>query len=90
MQQIKLKPRIAEHDLNVKIKNARRILLKGKDDVLVSLMFRGREITHPDIGVKILDKFVDGTSDIASVSSRTIKGNIYSLVLRLRRTEVEN
>ena len=78
-KEVKLRPRIAEHDLLVKIKTARRLLAKSR--VKVSVIFRGREMTHTDLGLKLLDRVIEGTKDMARVESRSNKGNIYSMIL---------
>lgn len=63
LKEIKLKPKIGEHDYQFKLRHAQRFLKKG-DRVKVTLTFRGREIVHPDLGRKILDRF---SRDIASI-----------------------
>jgi translation initiation factor IF-3 len=63
MKEIKLKPNIEEHDYQVKLKHIQRFLKKGHR-VKVTLTFRGREIVHPDLGRRILERL---TKDIALV-----------------------
>jgi translation initiation factor IF-3 len=79
LKEIKIRPRIAEHDLLTKIRNVRRLL--PKDRVKVSVTFRGREITHADIGDRLLDRVVEDTKDISKVEARFGKGNIHFVVL---------
>ena len=64
VKEIKLKPNIDEHDFQTKLKHARDFLLKG-NKVRVSIMFRGREMLHIDLGEKIVDRFCTSLSDIA-------------------------
>ena len=51
------------------MKNARKFLAKG-DKVKVSIRFRGRAITHKDIGREVLSRFAEETKDVASVESK--------------------
>ena len=64
LKEIRLSPRIGEHDLGVKVRKARGFLEKG-DRVKVNLIFRGREIQHIDIGKDKLQTFFEDLSDIA-------------------------
>jgi translation initiation factor IF-3 len=57
IKEVKLRPKTEEHDLQFKIKNARRFLEEG-NKVKVTIMFRGREVTHPEFGTTLLDKVV--------------------------------
>ncbi len=68
IKEVKLRPNIEEHDFQVKSKNARRFLSNG-DKVKVTIMFRGREITHPELGRKLCDKMAAELSDISAVES---------------------
>ena len=64
LKEIRVRPRVKEHDLETKIRTARKLLGDG-DKVKVFLIFRGREITHPELGVKLLRKVADDLKDIA-------------------------
>ncbi|MEW6574086.1 MAG: translation initiation factor IF-3 [Bacillota bacterium] len=55
IKEVKLRPNIEDHDFQVKMRNAMRFLKDG-DKVKVTLMFRGREIIHPQIGQKLLQR----------------------------------
>ena len=57
IKEIRLKPNIEEHDYQTKLRHLKRFLGRG-DKAKVSLMFRGREMAHKEIGQKILDRFV--------------------------------
>lgn len=63
VKEIKLKPKIGEHDYQFKLKHIQRFLKKG-NRVKVTLTFRGREVTHPDLGRKILERLL---RDIAPI-----------------------
>jgi translation initiation factor IF-3 len=64
LKEIRIRPRMKEHDLETKIKIARKLLEEG-DKVKLFVVFRGREITHPELGLKLLKKAADDLKDIA-------------------------
>ncbi len=66
IKEIQLRPRTDDHDLNVKLKHARRFLLDG-DKVKVNLRFWGREMAHQEIGVDLLKRVIGMLSDMSSV-----------------------
>ncbi len=66
LKEIKLRPLIAEHDVGVKIKNIRRFLLQG-DKVRVHMVFRGRERSHTDLGLNLLQEIIKKIEDIGLV-----------------------
>ena len=66
VKEVRLSPNIDDHDLNTKLKNAAKFLEKG-DKVKVSVRFRGREMTHTDIGREVLNQFAQGISEVGSV-----------------------
>lgn len=66
IKEVKMRPNIEEHDFHVKAKNARKFL-SGGDKVKLTIMFRGREITHPELGEKLSLKFVNELADISTV-----------------------
>ncbi|MGI5911891.1 MAG: translation initiation factor IF-3 [Syntrophomonadaceae bacterium] len=66
IKEVKMRPNIEEHDFQVKAKNARKFL-SGGDKVKLTIMFRGREITHTELGQKLSLKFVDELADISTV-----------------------
>ena len=68
VKEVRLSPSIDEHDFQTKIRNARKFLEKG-DKVKASIRFRGRAITHKDIGRKVLDRLATEVSDIAQIES---------------------
>lgn len=69
VKEIRLSPTIEEHDFNTKLKNGRKFLTKG-DKVKVSIRFRGRAITHKEIGQRVLENFADECKDIATVEQK--------------------
>lgn len=64
LKEIRVRPRVKEHDLETKIKIARKLLEEG-DKVKVFVVFRGREFTHPELGLRLLRKVADDLKDIA-------------------------
>lgn len=69
VKEIRLSPSIDTNDFNVKLKRVRKFIEKG-DKVRVSIRFRGRAITHKDIGRDMIEKMADETKDIATVVQR--------------------
>ena len=68
IKEIQIRPRTDEHDLNVKLKHARKFLLAG-DKVKVNLRFYGREMAHQDLGIKMLNEVSQRLDDISLVES---------------------
>lgn len=81
LKQIRIKPHIEDHDFETKMKQARGFLEK-KDKVRVNLFFSGREMAFRDQARTLLDKFIEGTADIAQVETGvTMEGRIMSIVV---------
>ncbi len=84
VKEVKLRPNIEDHDFEVKAKNARRFLSAG-DKVKVTIMFRGREITHPDLGEKLSVKLAEQLSDISAVEKNPkVEGKNMVMILTPR------
>jgi translation initiation factor IF-3 len=66
LKEVKLRPLTAEHDVGVKVKNIRKFLGNG-DKVRVSMIFRGRERSHTDIGLELLQEVIKKIEDIGVV-----------------------
>ncbi|WP_034542019.1 translation initiation factor IF-3 [Carboxydothermus ferrireducens] len=66
VKEIKIRPTIEEHDFQVKLKNVLRFLEDG-DKVKVTVMFRGRELSHPEIAYELLNKMAQEVGSIAVV-----------------------
>lgn len=89
LKEIKLRPRTDQHDLDFKLKNARRFLLEG-DKVKVTVMYRGREMVHREIGRKQLDRVVELLGPIASVESAPrMEGRLLFMILVPNREVIE-
>jgi translation initiation factor IF-3 len=69
VKEVRLSPTIEEHDFNTKLRNARKFLEKG-DKVKASIRFKGRAITHKELGQKVLDRFAEACDDIATVETK--------------------
>lgn len=68
VKEIKLKPNIDTHDFDTKLKHAREFVLKG-NKVRLTIVFRGREMLHRDLGRKVVEDFCRELSDIATVEA---------------------
>ncbi len=66
VKEVKLRINIEAHDFEVKAKNAEKFLA-GKDKVKVTIMFRGREISHPELGIEVCQRMAERLADIATV-----------------------
>lgn len=81
LKEIKVRPQINEHDLQFKMKNARKFLGQG-NKVKVTVFFRGREIVHKFNGQKVLDTIIAELDDIAGVEQRAkMEGNRMIMVM---------
>jgi translation initiation factor IF-3 len=69
LKEIKLRPKTDEHDFDFKVKHIRRFLAEGNKCKLV-IVFRGREIVHPETGQAMLDQVVKAVGDAAMVEQR--------------------
>ena len=89
MKEVKLRPRTDEHDLDFKLRNARRFLIEG-DKVKITLMFRGREIVHTAIGREQLDRVKEMLADIATVENPPrLDGRFMSMILVPNRDAIQ-
>ena len=66
LKEMKLRPKVAEHDFQTKFKGLKQFLEAG-EKVKVTIMFRGREMVHQDIGRKILDRVADDARQFAVI-----------------------
>jgi len=81
VKEIKIKPTTDDHDVQVKARHAREFIQKG-DKVRITCVFRGRELMHPEIGRKAVEKFCEDLSDIATPESEAkLMGRNLSTVL---------
>lgn len=81
VKEIKLRPRTGEHDFQVKMRHAKRFL-DHRDKVKVSVIFRGREMAHTELGVGLLKRVVEETSEFAIVEQGARReGRIMIMIL---------
>ncbi len=81
LKEIKFRPKVDEHDYNFKKRHIERIVGEG-DKVKATIFFRGREMAHPDIGRRILERLVEDLEGIAMAETRPSKqGNQMHIIL---------
>ena len=68
LREVRLRPKIEEHDLQAKIKTTKKLLEQG-NKVKVLLRFRGREAAYPELGWRVIRRVTEASKDIAAVSS---------------------
>jgi translation initiation factor IF-3 len=89
MKELRFTWRTATHDFNFKVKHAREFLEEG-NKVKATVMFRGREITHQEVGKELLDKFIEAVSDLSKVDSPAkLEGKKLSVVLSPDKTKAK-
>jgi len=69
IKEIRLRPKTGEHDIAVRIRNARRFLESGAK-VKVWMRFRGREVTHPEVAIALLRRIADELSDVGTIEQQ--------------------
>lgn len=81
LKEIKLRPKTDEHDFQFKVRHMERFLKEG-NKVKVTMIFRGREIMHPDIGERILRRVVEWTKDLGIVEQAPKReGRVMNMIL---------
>lgn len=84
LKEVQLRPAIDDGDFNTKLKHAREFLLHG-DKVRVLLKFRGREMSHQDIGMGIMNRFIQAVEDIAKQDSPVRQDRkVFSVTISVR------
>jgi translation initiation factor IF-3 len=68
LKEIRLRPKTGEHDIEVKVKHAREFI-EHKDKVLVTVVFRGRELAHMEEGEKLINDVIRRLEDVAKIES---------------------
>ncbi|MFB3909863.1 MAG: translation initiation factor IF-3 [Candidatus Eisenbacteria bacterium] len=85
IKEVKLRPKIEEHDFAFKLRNARRFL-QGRDKVKFTCIFRGREMTHSELGAALLEKVVEDLSDVGFVESKPLmEGRALVMIMAPRK-----
>jgi len=81
LKQVRLRPKIDEHDFESKSRIVRKLLGEG-DKVKVVVIFRGREITHPEIGWRLLQRMSESLKEVASAESQpAMDGRSMTMIL---------
>ena len=86
LREVRLRPKIEDHDLQGKIKITRKLLGEGSK-VKVRVRFRGRERVYPEMGVKVLQKLTESLKDVAMVSNWSTgeTGNMFAVLAPVSR-----
>ncbi len=81
MREIRLRPKIGDHDFEAKGRSARKLLADGAK-VKITIMFRGREITHPEIGWKLLQRMSETLKETATLERHAVlEGKRMNIIL---------
>lgn len=90
IKEVKLRPNIEEHDFNTKVRRAEKFLQDG-DKVKITIMFRGREITHAESGRELCERVEEEVAHIAKVEKRPkVEGrNMTMMLVPLKDKEKE-
>ena len=81
VKEVKFRPTIGDNDFNIKLNRAIKFLEKGKK-VKVTVFFRYRQLRRPELGVQIMDKVVELTSELAEVETRSrLEGRQMTMIL---------
>lgn len=81
LREVRMKPKIDDHDIDFKTRTAAKLLKQG-DKVKVTVMFRGREITHPQIGKALLDRVTSSLESIAMIEKDAmLEGRHMTIIL---------
>ena len=81
IKEVKFRPGIEPHDFEFKVRHARRFLEEG-NKVKATMMFRGRQMAHPELGLQVLQRVAEELQDIGKVeSSPSMEGRTMTMVL---------
>ena len=81
VKEVKFRPGIEDHDYAFKTRHARRFLEEG-NKVKLTMMFRGRQMTHPELGMDVLKRVTDDLSEVGKVEMQpSFEGRTISMVL---------
>ena len=89
LKEVKFKPHIEEHDYKVKLEMLRRFLMRG-DQAKVTMVYRGRELAHTELGRKILDRLIDDLKPISKVERNpALDGRFMTMVFGSDRDKIK-
>jgi translation initiation factor IF-3 len=81
VHEVRMRPRTGQHDIDLKVRTAERLLAEG-DKVKLSVMFRGREMSHPEVGHDVLQRALQKLTDVAGVEKPPgMEGRFLSVIL---------
>ncbi len=81
VKEVKFRPNVDEHDYDFKKNNAVRFLTQG-DKVKAVVQFRGREMTHQEIGRQVMQRLIQDLTEVGAVENRPhMEGNIFTVIL---------
>jgi translation initiation factor IF-3 len=81
LREVRLRPKIGDHDFNAKARTARKLLTEG-DKLKVTIMFRGREVTHPELGWKLLQRMAKDLEDVSVMERQpSMEGRRMNIIL---------
>lgn len=84
IKEVKVRPKTDEHDLQIKIRQIKEFLGKG-NKVKVSLMFRGREISHPELANRVIARIAEGIQDVGNIEMEPrLEGRFMTMVIAPR------
>ena len=87
LREVRLRPKIDNHDFEAKARSVKK-LLEGGDKVKVTVMFRGREITHLEFGWKLLQRMAETQKGVASIERQSVmEGRRMNIVLAPTATQ---
>jgi translation initiation factor IF-3 len=72
IKEIRVRPKTGKHDIEVKVTRAREFLLH-KDKVLVTVMFRGREIAHMEEGQRVIDQIIETLAEVSKIEAAPVR-----------------
>jgi translation initiation factor IF-3 len=81
VKEVKFRPGIEDHDYEFKVRHARRFLEEG-NKVKLTMMFRGRQVTHPEIGREVLLRVMGDLDDLGKIESNpNMEGRVMSMIV---------
>ena len=81
LKEVKFRPGIGEHDFDTKVGHARRFL-EEKNKVKVTMMFRGRQVAHPELGQAVLERVAQTLTDVGKIESAgRLEGKSMTMIL---------
>ena len=81
LKEVRVRPQVKDHDLEIKINQAKKFINAG-DKVKVLVVFRGRQMVHPELGIRLLQKVANDLKGIGQLDGQPIhEGRIMSLIM---------